>query len=103
MAHRLERLESCSAPAHQCRLQALVALVIEAEVLGDIVDDDGATPLDHSSSASRRSSRLNTAIPAIRVATATPVRAATSPSGGTRKLYKQSRYASTNPTIGLSS
>ncbi len=52
--------------AHDRRLQRLVALVVQAVLLRDVVDDDGGA---HTSSASRRSRRWNTYSPSASSAT----------------------------------
>src|SRR5205823_736024 len=68
--------------AHDRRLQRLVALVIQAVLLRDVVDDDRGA---HTSSASRRSRRWNTNSPSARSATAHSVTYAMSEKAGNRR------------------
>ena len=74
--------------AHDRRLQRLVALVVEAVLLRDVVDDDGGA---HTSSASRRSRRWNTNSPSASRPTAHTVTYATSEKAGNRRSYSTAR------------
>src|SRR5690606_26148784 len=99
VAHGPEVLVDRRATAHEGRLQRLVALVVQPELLGDVVDDDGR--LGHSSSANRFSDRENTAYPMRKATRAAPRHQRLSPSVGSRLLYSRSRNAWTKCSMGL--
>ena len=99
---RPELLVAGAAPAHDRRLQGLVALVVEAEPLPDVLDRDHRVS-SQTSSASRRSSlREHRTCRSPACATDHAMMYTTSRAAGSVRSYSTSRKHSTNRTSGLS-
>src|SRR5262249_10449242 len=74
--------------SHDCGLQRLVALVVQAVHLRDVINGDGCA---HTSSASRRSRRWNTKSPSASRPMAHTVTYAMSENAGNRRSYRTAR------------
>src|SRR5581483_8044623 len=90
VAQRPELVVARAATAHERRLQALVPLVVQAEPLPDVFDEDRSR-CAHTSSASRRSRRPKIQCPITTSATAHKPRYARSLSDGHARSYSTLR------------
>src|SRR5690606_10610640 len=99
VAERPEVLVHGTAPAHDRRLQGLIALVVQAELLAHAVHDDGRVA--HNASARSGSARRKTRNPRANTSRAQATHSAALRGSGHVLSYRRERNTSTKCTMGL--